>query len=99
MSFPLKGLLKIMEVEYPKVHDLGRFFGTILIQKGMELSREEQDKIRFISASLAEKRAPAFYFEKEYTKEEAKEAMEDAFWIFHESLILKEVLEGKEKRD
>lgn len=70
----------------------------VLIQKGVDLSREDQDKIRVISANLAEKRAPAFYFEKEYTKEEAKEAMEGALWIFHKATIMKEVLEGKERR-
>jgi HEPN domain-containing protein len=85
----LKGLLKIMGIEYPKVHDLGKFFVTTLSNRGIMLSEEDSQKLRFISAILAEKRAPAFYFEKEYTREDATEAAKGARWVYNKIQTLK----------
>ena len=55
-----KGVLKILGIEYPKVHDPSDFFIKILEKRGIPLSPEDPLKIASISAELAGKRAPAF---------------------------------------
>jgi len=78
----LKGILKLMNVEFPKVHDVGRFFIAELEKKGKKLPKETSDKIVEISSMLAEKRAPAFYREEEYSEEDARQAIEGMRFIF-----------------
>lgn len=77
----LKGLLKIMGVEYPKVHDPSEYFLETLKTKGIEVEETIAERIKSISADLADKRAPAFYYEKDYTSKEATEAKEGAEFI------------------
>jgi HEPN domain-containing protein len=77
----MKALLKIMNVEFPKIHNVA----PILVQKlkEKELLEEESmgEKLISISSDLAKKRAPAFYQEIEYSEEEAVRAKEDIYWI------------------
>lgn len=56
----LKGLLKLMGIEYPKVYDVGRTFVSVCIQRGIGLDSAILSKISEISSDLAEKRAPRF---------------------------------------
>ena len=76
-----KGVLKILGVEYPKVHDPSDFFLRILEKRGIPLSLDDSAKVTRISAELAEKRAPAFYFEKNYAAQDAQEAKDGAAFV------------------
>lgn len=78
VELSLKGLLKIMGVEYPKVHDVGVVLRESLKERRISVKEEKLSKIEEISAYLARERAPAFYYEKEYTEEEAKRAKDYA---------------------
>jgi len=78
----LKGLLKAMGIEYPKVHDVGNVFEQACIQKGIEINSQLLQEIKDISSDLAEKRAPAFYMEIDYTKQQAEEAVQSAEKVF-----------------
>ena len=77
----MKGLLKILGVEFPKVHDVGEVFSTACREKGAEIEDKDLARLRQISARLAEDRAPSFYMERDYGAEEARQAKEDAEWI------------------
>ena len=81
VELTLKGLLKIMGVEFPKVHNVGDIFSRICREKAIEIDSETLTRIDQISSELAEDRAPSFYFEKDYELEEAREAKENAEWI------------------
>lgn len=81
VELSLKGLLRLMGVEYPKVHDPGEFVAEVLEKKRIELDEKTKEDLKRISVDLAEKRAPAFYFEQEYSEQEAKEAKEGAGFV------------------
>ncbi len=68
----LKGFLKLLCVEFPKIHDIGVFFIKILEEKKIEIKEEEKNLIIEASSFLAEKRATAFYREIEYDKKMLK---------------------------
>lgn len=74
----LKGALSYLLVDYPKVHDVGAFFVRTLAGRGIALSGREAAEVQQASASLARRRAPAFYFETDETGENAREAAENA---------------------
>ena len=78
VELSLKGILKIMGIEFPKVHNVAPLFVTLLQEKGIELEKEVSDKILSISKILAKERAPAFYGEKVYLKEDAEKAQKGA---------------------
>jgi len=74
----LKGLLKMMGVEYPKSHHVGEVFRRVCIEKGLKIDSDQLDEFEDISSYLAEERAPAFYMEKIYSKQNADKAKTDA---------------------
>lgn len=76
-------LLKVMGVEYPKVHDPAEFFVTVAEDRDIALEEDTREKLKRISADLAVKRGPAFYFEKEYTRKEAEDAKEGAEYVLN----------------
>ena len=78
VELSLKGLLKMMGVEYPKSHDVGGVFRRICIEMGLKVNSEKLDELEQISSDLAEDRAPAFYMERAYSKQEADKAKDDA---------------------
>ncbi|MFQ6040177.1 MAG: HEPN domain-containing protein [Candidatus Poribacteria bacterium] len=90
----LKGLLKAVGIEYPKVHDVSGVFARACIQKGIEIDSKRLQEIKAISSDLAEKRAPAFYMEIDYTKQQAEEAMQSAEKVFAVANKLSEDLKG-----
>jgi len=85
----LKGIMKMMNVEVPKIHDVSRVFVREIERKGVKLEKGIAEKVIMISSSLSEKRAPAFYREEEYTEDDAREAVEGAKFIaeFAEKLL------------
>lgn len=80
----LKGVLKMMGIEYPKVHDVGDVFEIACNQKEIDISEEVLQEIKEVSTKLSEERAPAFYMEKMYTKQEAQKAMQSAKKVIEE---------------
>jgi HEPN domain-containing protein len=90
----LKGLLKTMGVEYPKSHDASGVFEKACIQKGIDIDKEFLQEIKAISSDLAEKQAPAFYMEIDYTRQQAEKAMQSAEKVFAVANKLSEDLKG-----
>jgi HEPN domain-containing protein len=81
VELSLKGALKFLGVDYPKVHDVGYVFIKEAKNKGMQLSEDNFMKIQEASKWLTEARAPAFYAEKNYSKDDALRAYEDAVFV------------------
>ena len=77
----LKGALTILGIEYPKIHDVGKVFADVVQRKVGTMDSEILEKIIHISTRLSEDRAPAFYGERSYGEEEAKEAHCDALFV------------------
>ncbi len=84
VELTLKGALKFLGVEYPKVHDVGRIFEETVKKKVQPFDRETLSAIVRISARLAEDRAPSFYGEKIFQRAEAEEAYSDARFVHDE---------------
>jgi HEPN domain-containing protein len=78
----LKGALKILGIEYPKIHDVGKIFEQMVKRKIGEFDEEVMERIVRISARPAEDRGPSFYGEKIFKREEAEEAYSDAKFVF-----------------
>jgi HEPN domain-containing protein len=81
VELSLKGALKFLGVDYPKVHDVGYVFIKEAKNKGMQLSEDNFMKIQEASKWLTEARASAFYAEKNYSKDDALRAYEDAVFV------------------
>ena len=84
VELTLKGALKFLGVEYPKVHDVGKIFEQTVKKKVSELDEGAIGKIIRISARLAEDRGPSFYGEKRFNREEAAEAYSNAKFVYDE---------------
>jgi HEPN domain-containing protein len=80
----LKGVLKILGVDYPKIHDVGDVFEKKVREKYPYLDERLLERITTISMWLGEARGPSFYFEKDYTEEDARKALEDADFMVRE---------------
>ncbi|HEX3034368.1 MAG TPA: HEPN domain-containing protein [Thermodesulfobacteriota bacterium] len=46
VELSLKGLLKVMGAEYPKVHDPAEFFISILERRQVELNEKAKEKLK-----------------------------------------------------
>lgn len=77
----LKGALKFLGIDYPKAHDVGFIFFKEAKNRGLHLSEATFLRIQEASKWLAEARGPAFYVEKNYGKEEAMKAYDDALFV------------------
>jgi HEPN domain-containing protein len=77
----LKGALRFLGADYPKVHDVGPLFVHRAQERIPGVGEEALERIQTISAWLAEARAPAFYWERDYGLEEARQAKEDATFV------------------
>lgn len=78
IEMSLKGVLKYMNIEFPKEHDIGEYFEKILIKRKIDYDKEIMSKIVLASKELTAKRAPAYYGDEFYSEEEAKAARESA---------------------
>lgn len=81
VELSLKGLLKAMCMEYPRLHDVGGAFAAAAATKGLGVDAATIDRIRQISSYLARDRAPAFYLEAEFSREQAGQAQLDARFV------------------
>lgn len=84
VELALKGALKILGVDYPKVHDVAPLFSEKLRQKWGTGDQEVLQRIEEISLWLAQSRTPSFYFEREYGIEDAEKAFNDGVFILTE---------------
>lgn len=89
VELTLKGALKILGIEYPKVHDVAKIFAETAKKKLGKIDSEVLNKITYISARLSEDRIPSFYGDRTYSNEEAEEAYRDALFVFEKT---KEIL-------
>lgn len=81
VELSLKGALKMLGIDFPKVHDVGMIFSNGAKEKGAPVSEDALTRIQQASKWLAEARAPAFYVERTYSKEDASRARRDALFI------------------
>lgn len=94
----LKGLLRFIGVEAPKVHDVGKTLDEHL-EYLPEVVKENLKKIKAISKRLRKERELSFYGSEdfipseEYDEEEAREAIEDARFVF---LVIKGVIDAQQ---
>ena len=78
VELSLKGVLSYLGVDFPKVHDPATVFIATISARGMALGAAEAADVSAVSARLARKRAPAFYFEQTEDAAAAEEAAADA---------------------
>ena len=78
VELALKAVLTYLCIDYPKVHDAADLFVATLAARQMALSEVEAADVQAISARLAERRAPAFYFEYDDEPAGARGAAADA---------------------
>jgi HEPN domain-containing protein len=81
VELSLKGALKVIGMDFPKVHDVGMVFSNGAKEKGVSLPEDVLTRVQEVSKWLAEARAPAFYVERNYSKEDASKAKRDATFI------------------
>lgn len=84
VELTLKGALRILGVDFPKVHDVAPVFVEQMQRKGGQVGGEALAKIQRISAWLGEARAPAFYLERIYSEADAQRALEEAAFTLDE---------------
>lgn len=92
VELSLKGCLRILGIDYPKVHDAGLLFVKEAGEK-LNFNKNTLTEIERISRWLAEARAPSFYGERDFTSEDAKKAFKNA------GFVLKEIKVAIEKTD
>lgn len=78
VELTLKGLLSLLGADYPKAHDVGEVFKSCVRERLPDVDVRSLDDAVKISADLARKRAPAFYFEEESDRHEAEAALAQA---------------------
>lgn len=74
----LKAMLIQMGKDYPKIHDVAPLVVRTLEAMDLEPDAEFSEWLLSFSATLAARRAPAFYFERDYSQAEAEESLEGA---------------------
>ena len=85
VEFVLKGALKMLGVDYPKVHDVGSVFSEQIQQKRGSRDAKVLQRIEEISLWLGQARGPSFYFEREYGEEDGRQAFRDAEFVLAET--------------
>ena len=102
VELSLKSVLRIIGIEYPKVHDVGDIIYFYRDQYP-EWFRKEIDDIRRISRDLALKRAPAMYGlelsgktpSELFNREDAYEALKSGKYVYELSRRFVEEYMGK----
>jgi HEPN domain-containing protein len=84
VELTLKGALKILGIDYPKVHHVGDIFRKRIKEKSIEIDEEISEKIEEISLWLSQIREPSFYFERKFSREDALKAQEEAGFVIQE---------------
>jgi len=84
VELALKGALRMLGVDYPKVHDVAPVFSEQVRQKRGAVDVEVLEQIEDISFWLSQARAPSFYLERDYGEEDARQALRDAVFVLTE---------------
>ena len=84
VELALKGALRMLGVDYPKVHDVAPVFSEQVRQKQRAVDVEVLEQIEDISFWLSQARAPSFYLERDYGEEDARQAFRDAVFVLTE---------------
>jgi len=92
VELALKGVLRILGIDYPRVHHIGDIFRKRIIEKDVKIKDEVSQKIEDISFWLSETREPSFYFERKFSREDAQKAKEDAGFLIKEIKKILEIL-------
>jgi HEPN domain-containing protein len=95
IELSLKALLKMMGVEYPKEHDIGEIFVNACRKKQIEIEEGIAREIIRISSRLTDERAPSFYWEKVYSRQNAEEARQGAEKVLSFTRELLKKLKGE----
>ena len=83
VELALKGAVRVLGGEYPKVHDVAPAFCHLAKQRH-GISGGSLDRISKISQRLSESRAPSFYIESEFSEKDAASACDDAQFVLTE---------------
>ena len=86
VELAIKGCLRTLGIDFPKVHDAGFVFMKE-VGKKLDFQESTLKEIERISKWLAEARAPSFYGERDFTKEDSKRAYNDAAFVLREIII------------
>lgn len=81
VELALKGGLKFLGVDYPRVHDVAPVFSELVKQKVSVSDASVLDRIEQSSLWLSQARAPSFYFERDYGVQDARQAVKDAEFV------------------
>ena len=84
----LKGGLRLLGIDYPKVHDVAPVFISQVRARLPKVGQSDLERIEEISFWLSQARAPSFYMEKEYGEADAQKAFADATWLVGQVLHL-----------
>ena len=83
VELSLKGGLKILGVDYPKIHDVAPVFSKNAKTKIEKENAAVLQRIEQISKWLGLARAPSFYLEREYVEEDARKALKDSKFVLN----------------
>lgn len=84
IELSMKMILRIVGVDCPKTHDPSNIFFRVIKEKKLPVNLNEGfvSQIKETSKWLQQERAPAFYYEKKYTKNEANLAYQTTKKLF-----------------
>ncbi|MCX7968946.1 MAG: HEPN domain-containing protein [Armatimonadetes bacterium] len=88
VELALKSLLKAGGWEVPKLHDVGAIVVERLRSVNIQVEAETAERIINASERLAQQRAPAFYWEVAFTRDDAKLAVGDAEFVLDWALTV-----------
>lgn len=97
VELSLKGILKMMGIEYPKVHNPAPLVVKLVQEKGIKLEKDMVERILITSEILVKERAPSFYSEKVYSKEDADKAKKGAKEILEWTRRIRSQLQSGDK--
>lgn len=78
----IKAFIKHAGYDYPKIHDPSQLIERISRDKGLVMESDSITRICEASSALAEERSPAFYAERSYGPDDARDALAKARWVF-----------------
>ncbi|MFB0534338.1 MAG: HEPN domain-containing protein [Anaerolineae bacterium] len=98
VELALKGALRILGTDYPKVHDVGSLFAEQAQRKIPGVDKAMLGQMAGVSRRLTAARTPAFYLERRYGEVEARQAVTDARFVL-EAVERMTRTEGERQKD
>ncbi|MBI5883859.1 MAG: HEPN domain-containing protein [Elusimicrobia bacterium] len=81
VELALKAALRFLGFDYPKHHDVGDLFRKACRERKIVVSDDALERVRTISSELSNMRAPAFYLEEVYARDDAVKSLEGADFV------------------